>query len=138
MHQIHVVTLAHIGFLYQLTYVHPLRRSLILATTYKVLGQSNPSATTNTSLYTVPSATSAVVSTITICNQASSAATYRIAVRPAGASVAAQHWIVYGATVAASDSTALTLGITLATTDVITVYASTATLSFSAFGSEIS
>lgn len=109
-----------------------------MATTYKVLGQSNPSATTNTSLYTVPSATSAVVSTITICNQASSAATYRIAVRPAGASVAAQHWIVYGATVAASDSTALTLGITLATTDVITVYASTATLSFSAFGSEIS
>lgn len=109
-----------------------------MATTYKVLGQSNPSATTNTTLYTVPSATSAVVSTITICNQASSAATYRIAVRPAGASVAAQHWVVYGATVAASDTTALTLGMTLATTDVITVYASTATLSFSAFGSEIS
>ena len=109
-----------------------------MATTYKVLGQSNPSATTNTTLYTVPSATSAVVSTITVCNQSSTAATYRIAIRPAGASAAAQHWIVYGATVAASDSTALTLGITLATTDVITVYASTATLSFSAFGSEIS
>ena len=109
-----------------------------MATVYKVLGQSNPAATTNTTLYTVPSSTSAVVSTITICNQASSAATYRIAVRPAGASVAAQHWIVYGATVAASDTTALTLGLTLATTDVVTVYASTATLSFSAFGSEIS
>ena len=109
-----------------------------MATVYKVLGQSNPSATTNTTLYTVPASTSAVVSTITICNQASSAATYRIAVRPAGASAAAQHWIVYGATVAASDTTALTLGLTLATTDVVTVYASTATLSFSAFGSEIS
>ena len=109
-----------------------------MATTYKVLGQSNPSATTNTTLYTVPSATSAVVSTLTVCNQSSTAATYRIAVRPAGASVAAQHWIVYGATVGGSDSTALTLGITLATTDVITVYASTANLSFSAFGSEIS
>jgi len=109
-----------------------------MPTVYKVLGQSNPAATTNTTLYTVPSSTSAVVSTITICNQASSAATYRIAVRPAGATVAAQHWVVYGATVAASDTTALTLGITLATTDVITVYASTATLSFSAFGSEIS
>ncbi|CAB4178740.1 hypothetical protein UFOVP1033_8 [uncultured Caudovirales phage] len=109
-----------------------------MATVYKVLGQSNPAATTNTTLYTVPASTSAVVSTITVCNQASSAATYRIAIRPAGASAAAQHWIVYGATVAASDSTALTLGITLATTDVITVYASTATLSFSAFGSEIS
>jgi hypothetical protein len=109
-----------------------------MPTVYKVLGQSNPAATTDTTLYTVPASTSAVVSTITICNQASAAATYRIAVRPAGASIAAQHWIVYGATVAASDTTALTLGVTLATTDVVTVYASTATLSFNAYGSEIS
>jgi glucose-6-phosphate dehydrogenase assembly protein OpcA len=108
-----------------------------MATTYKVLGQSNPSATTATTLYTVPSATSTVVSTITICNQASSAATYRIAVRPAGATLAAQHYIVYGATVPASDTTTLTLGLTLATTDVVTVYASSANLSFNAFGSEI-
>ena len=109
-----------------------------MATAYKVLGQQIPAATTATTLYTVPASTSTVVSTITICNQASSAATYRIAVRPAGATLAAVHYIVYGATVAASDSTALTLGLTLATTDVITVYSSTATLSFSAFGSEIS
>lgn len=108
-----------------------------MATTYKVLGQSNPSATTATTLYTVPSSTSTVVSTITVCNQASSAATYRIAVRPAGATLAAQHYIVYGATVAASDTTTLTLGLTLATTDVVTVYASSANLSFNAFGSEI-
>jgi hypothetical protein len=108
-----------------------------MATTYKVLGQSNPSATTATTLYTVPSATSTVVSTITICNQASSAATYRIAVRPAGATLAAQHYIVYGATVPASDTTTLTLGLTLATTDIITVYASSATVSFNAYGSEI-
>jgi len=81
--------------------------------------------------------TSTVVSTITICNQASSAATYRIAVRPAAATLAAQHYIVYGATVAASDTTTLTLGLTLATTDVVTVYASSATVSFNAYGSEI-
>jgi len=109
-----------------------------MATVYKVLGQNNPAATTNTTLYTVPASTAAVVSTITICNQASSAATYRIAVRPAGATIDPKHYIVYGATVAASDTTALTLGVTLATTDVITVYASTATLSFNAYGSEIS
>jgi len=30
-----------------------------MATSYKVLGQSNPSATTATTLYTVPSATNA-------------------------------------------------------------------------------
>ena len=108
-----------------------------MATTYKVLGQSNPSATTATTLYTVPSATSAVVSTISVCNQASTAATYRIAVRPAGASLAAQHYVVYGATVPASDSTMITVGLTLATTDVVTVYASSANLSFNAYGSEI-
>jgi hypothetical protein len=108
-----------------------------MPTTYKVLGQSNPSATTATTLYTVPSSTSTIISTITVCNQASSAATFRIAVRPAGATLAAQHYIVYGATVAASDTTTLTLGLTLATTDVVTVYASSANLSFNAFGSEI-
>jgi len=108
-----------------------------MATTYKVLGQSNPSATTATTLYTVPASTSTVVSTITVCNQASTAATYRIAVRPAGATLAAQHYIVYNATVAASDTTTLTLGLTLATTDVVTVYASSATVSFNAYGSEI-
>jgi glucose-6-phosphate dehydrogenase assembly protein OpcA len=102
----------------------------------KVLGQINPSATTATTLYTVPSAKSAVVSSLTICNQTSTAATFRVAVRPAGATLAAVHYVAYDVTVGASDTTALTLGITLATTDVITVYASTATLSFHAYGDE--
>lgn len=109
-----------------------------MPTTYKTLGQSNPSATTATTLYTVPSATSTVVSTITICNQASTAGTFRLAVRPAGASLAAQHYIAYDTPIAANDTVALTLGITLATTDVVTVYASSASMSFTAFGSEIS
>jgi hypothetical protein len=105
---------------------------------YKVLAQSNPSATTATTLYTVPAGTSAVLSTITICNQAASAATYRIAVRPAGATLAAQHYVAYDIAIAANDTTALTLGLTLATTDIVTIYASSATLSFNAYGSEIS
>ena len=102
----------------------------------KVLGQVNPSATTATTLYTVPSAKSAVVSSLTICNQTATAATFRIAVRPAGVTLAAVHYVAYDVTVGASDTTALTLGITLAATDVITVYASTATLSFHAYGDE--
>lgn len=109
-----------------------------MATTYKVLAQSNPAATTETTLYTVPSSTSAVVSTISICNQAGSSGTYRIAVRPAAdGSTAAKHWIVYGATVAASDSIMLTLGVTLAAGDLIRVYGSSANISFAAFGSEL-
>jgi hypothetical protein len=109
-----------------------------MPTTYKVLAQSNPSATTATTLYTVPSSTSTVLSTVTVCNQAASAASFRIAVRPAGATLAAVHYVAYDVALAANDTTALTLGLTLATTDVITVYASSATLSFHAYGSEIS
>jgi hypothetical protein len=109
-----------------------------MPTTYKVLAQSNPSATTATTLYTVPSSTSTVVSTVTVCNQASTAGSYRIAVRPAAATLAAQHYVAYDVPIAANDTTALTLGITLATTDVVTVYASSANMSFAAFGSEIS
>ena len=105
---------------------------------YKVLAQSNPSATTATTLYTVPSSTSTVVSTITVCNQASSAGSFRIAVSPAAATLAAQHYVAYDVAIAANDTTAITLGLTLATTDVVTVYASSATMSFNAYGSEIS
>ena len=108
-----------------------------MPTVYKVLGQSAPSATTATDLYTVPSATSTVVSTLAIANRSATAATYRIAIRPTGATLANEHYIAYNVTVGASDSTTLTLGITLAATDVITVYASTADLTFNAFGSEI-
>lgn len=108
-----------------------------MALTYKVLGQVNPSATTNTTLYTVPSATSVVASTLNVCNQAATAATFRIAIRPAGESIATKHYISYDTSVPANDSVSLTIGITLAATDVITVYASTTTLSFNLFGSEI-
>jgi glucose-6-phosphate dehydrogenase assembly protein OpcA len=109
-----------------------------MPTVYKVLGQSNPAATTATTLYTVPSATEAIVSTIVIANLTASAATFRIAVRPNGATLANSQYIAYDITVGASDSTALTLGVTLDATDIITVYASTANLTFTAFGSEIS
>jgi glucose-6-phosphate dehydrogenase assembly protein OpcA len=109
-----------------------------MPTTYKVLGQSKPSATTATTLYTVPASTQAVVSTIVIANLTATAATFRIAVRVAGATLADSQYVAYDITVGASDSTALTLGVTLNATDVVTVYSSTANLTFTAFGSEIS
>jgi hypothetical protein len=108
-----------------------------MATRYKVLGQSAPSATTATTLYTVPSLTDVIISTIVVANRSNASATYRIAVRPAGATLANQHYIAYDVPVQASDSTTLTLGITLTATDVLEVYASSANLTFSAFGSTI-
>ena len=108
-----------------------------MATTYKVLGQSNPSATTATTLYTCPAATETVISTITVTNQAGTSGTYRIAVRPNGATLATEHYIVYDATISANSVTAYTLGITIDASDVVTVYASSTDFSFNAFGSEI-
>jgi glucose-6-phosphate dehydrogenase assembly protein OpcA len=105
--------------------------------THKVLGQANPSATTLTTLYTAPSSTQAVCSTITVCNTASSATTYRIAVRPAGASIATSQYLAFDAPLPANDTVTLTLGVTLAATDVVSVYAGAANVAFSAFGVEI-
>lgn len=109
-----------------------------MAIVYKVLGQSNPAATTQTTLYTVPASKSAIISTITITNLAATNATFRLAVRPAGETLANKHYLSYDTTLPANDTVALTIGITLATTDVLECYASSATVSFSVFGSEIS
>lgn len=108
-----------------------------MATAYKVLGQVAPSATTNTTLYTVPSSTSVVASTLAVCNRGASTS-FRVAVRPAGATLSNEHYIAYDVQLNQYDSVFLTLGITLATTDVVTVYAGSANVSFSLFGSEIS
>ena len=107
-----------------------------MATTYKVLGQSAPSATTPSDLYTVPAATEAVVSTITVANLGTSG-TFRIAIRPDGATIANQHYIVYDALILANETVTFTLGLTCDASDVLEVYASTANLTFNAYGAEI-
>jgi hypothetical protein len=104
--------------------------------THKVLGQVNPSAASLTTLYTVPSSTQAICSTLAVCNIGVSA-TFRVAVRPSGVTIANQHYLVYDAAVSANDSFYLTLGISLAATDVVSVYSTTNTLAFSLFGVEI-
>lgn len=109
-----------------------------MATAYKVLGQSAPSATTGTALYTVPSATEAVISTITICNRGSSAGTFRLYIRPNDETLANKHYLVYDANVSAKDTIFLTVGATMNAADVLYCYASTGDFTFNAYGSEIS
>ena len=108
-----------------------------MTTNYKVLGQVNPAATTSTTLYTVPAATQTVCSTLSICNQGVST-TVNVAVQVAGAALTAKQYIVYQTTVNQYDTLNLTLGLSLAATDLISVYAGTANVSFSLFGSEMS
>lgn len=108
-----------------------------MATTYKVLGQVSPATATATTLYTVPAGTQTVVSTISVCNLTQGELLFRIAIRPAGETLATKHYIAYDAKVAGQDTTFITVGATLGATDVITVYESAADLVFNAFGSEI-
>lgn len=117
--------------------------------TYKVLGQTgtggnfgNGAATlvanTATNLYTVPSLTSAIISTINICNQSTGPDTVSVAVRPGGSALSNQQYICFLENLAPLSTMSLTLGATLAAGDIITVLSTNGTSSFSAFGSEIS
>jgi hypothetical protein len=102
---------------------------------YKVLGQL-AATTTATAVYTVPSSTETVVSTITVCNRAAAAKTYRIILRPNDETLADKHYLAYDVAIAANDTVALTLGITMDATDKLYVSSSTNDLSFNVFGSE--
>jgi len=107
-----------------------------MTTTLKVLGQSAPSAATLTTLYTVPIDTSTVVSTLVVANRSDTETTFRIAIRPAGAIVSDEHYIYYDLPIGGNDTFTATIGITLATTDVMSVYVGAATLSFNVYGQE--
>ena len=109
-----------------------------MATTYKVLGQINPTGNTLTQLYVVPSATSTVLSTVAVCNQSNVATSFRLAIQPANAAIAAKHYINYDTALPPNDTITLTLGLTLAASDVISANVATSTVSVSAFGGEIS
>jgi hypothetical protein len=108
-----------------------------MATTYKVLGQVAPSAASATTLYTVPGATQTVVSTINVVNTGGPSDTVRIAIRPAGATLSIEHYIVYNLILNPTATFTYTSGATLSATDVVTVYSANGTSSFNAFGSEI-
>lgn len=109
-----------------------------MATTYKVLGQSAPTTTSNADLYTVPATTQTVVSTISVTNDTATAATFRIYIRVNGAAASATNAFYFDAPLAGNSTILITAGLTLGAADVITVQSGTANaLTFQAFGSEV-
>lgn len=108
-----------------------------MADAFKTLAQSNPLATTLTDVYTVPGATSTVVSTITIANRSSTATSFRISTAIAGAVDNNAQYLFYDTPIFGNDTITVSIGASLATTDKIRVFATLATLSFSIFGVEI-
>lgn len=109
-----------------------------MAIEYKVLGQVEGSAAIGTysELGQVPAGKQWLVSTVSICNQGASAITYRLGISTTTSPTQSQ-WLVYGATVPANDTVTLTLGITMGSDWRIMTSATTATVSFQAFGTEI-
>lgn len=108
-----------------------------MALVYKVLGQVAPSASANTTLYTTPASTSTIINSVVVCNTNPSATTFRVAVRPNGATIEAKHYVAYEIPIAGNATTELSLGITMDASDIVTVYSTSGTLSFNAFGVEI-
>ena len=104
---------------------------------YKVLGQAIPVANIFTDLYTVPTGANTIISTITLTNVTASNVTFRLAVRPAGATLLTRHYISYDAPIAAQDTVALSLGLTMGQTDVMTGFSFQGNVVMNLFGSEI-
>ena len=102
----------------------------------KVLGQLDPSATTITTLYTVPDLTQTTVSSLVICNRGGSGASFRISVHVGGAGADDKQYIFYDEAIAATTTRTVVIGMCLNQTDVVKVYASATNVSFNLFGVE--
>lgn len=104
---------------------------------YKVLGQNMPIANTFTDIYVVPSGANTIVSTVNVCNTTSSNVTFRLAVRPSNAIITAKSYIAYDTAVAGQDALALSLGMTLGSSDVLTAFSFQGNVAFNVFGTEL-
>jgi len=110
-----------------------------MATAYKYAQvQGTASTGTYATLYTTPASTEAVISSVVITNQSSSAVTIRIGLDATAGTPGDSEWLVYDAAVAGNDTVALTLGITMDAEKYLRVSSSADTCNFSAFLSEIS
>ncbi len=98
-----------------------------------ILGQAAPTATTNTTIYTVPASTVSVVN-VSIVNRGGSAATVRVALS-ATATPSDDEYIEYNTSVGATSVLERT-GLVLDETKNVVVYASSADTSVSVYGLE--
>jgi len=85
----------------------------------------------------VPGATQVVCSTLVVCNRSATGTSFRISVAVAGAADDNKQYLFYDSAIAGNAVTTVTIGITLGATDVVRVYATLATLTFSLFGVEL-
>jgi hypothetical protein len=98
--------------------------------------QGTASVSTYATLYTAPA--DAIVSTISVCNTASAAATYRIGIMATEGTPGAANWVTYDSSIAANDTVFLTTGMVIPSGYYVRVSSSADTVTFHASVSEIS
>ena len=114
-----------------------------MPTTYKILGQTLPTANVLSNVYVVPAATSTILNTITICNQSSANANVEIIIRPINEALANKHYILENVLVPRADTLIFSPGITLNASVIVAVNnavhagETAASISFNVYGVEL-
>lgn len=110
-------------------------------TPIKTLGQIQTTANTNTNVYVVPAATSAVVSTVTICNQSANNVLVDVYARNGGTALGNATYITYQFPLGAADTLVLEPRLTMNATSIISANVTGANaasnVSVNAFGIEV-
>lgn len=103
----------------------------------KVLGQQAPAAANyTTALYTVPSGKSAICSTLVVTNRAATSDTFRVRVAVANAADSTRQYVAFDTVVLPNSILPITIGMTLAATDVVYAGSAGGNCSFQMFGDE--
>ena len=114
-----------------------------MPTAYKILGQTLPTANLLSNVYVVPTSTSAIISTIAVCNQSSANANVDIMIRPINETLANKHYLIKGVTIPRADTMILSPGVTLNASVIVAVNNAVASgetaanVSFNVFGVEL-
>ena len=104
-----------------------------MANTAKALFRGAATTTLTTNLYTVPAATTTVITSIAVCNAGAAAPDFTLSIGPAGSEVK----LFDEAEIAADTTTVIDLKQVLATTEVIDGGATSTDVSFHISGMEI-
>ena len=108
-----------------------------MAQTYEILGQLAPSANTLTNVFVTGASSSAIVGTITIHNFSDANASYSLFVRPINEALANKHFIIRGGILPAREMISITGAVTMNANAILAANTSGGSVSFNAYGVEI-
>lgn len=103
----------------------------------KILGQLVPSINILSPLYVVPSSASASVSSLIICNQNTIQILFRISVALGGAADDPKQYLYFDVPLDGNDTFIATIGLSLASNDVVRIQSDTDNVSFNISGVEV-